>query len=72
MAKLSPISRNHPIRKLKKEGFEGPSTATRHQYMIRERQKIFIPHPHGKDIGVPLLRRIINQIGITVDQFNSL
>jgi len=72
MAKLAAISRNDLIRKLRKLDFEGPFVATRHQYMIRGSQKIFIPNPHGKDIGVPLLRRIIKQIDITVEEFISL
>jgi hypothetical protein len=72
MAKLSPISRNDLIRKLKNLEFEGPFIATRHQYMIRGNQKIFIPNPHGKDIGVPLLRRILNQLNITIEDFNLL
>ena len=72
MAKLPAISRNDLINKLKNFGFEGPFIAKRHQYMIKKNQKIFIPNPHGKDIGVPLLRRMINQLGITVDQFKSL
>ena len=54
------------------EGFDRLFTATRHQYMSKESQKIFIPNPHGKDIGVPLLRRIINQLNITVENFVSL
>jgi len=54
-------------------GFEGPFIATRHQYMIKGKHKIFIPNPHGgKDIGIPLLKKIISQIGITQDEFIKL
>lgn len=72
MSKLSPLSRNDLIRKLKRLGFEGPFVATRHEYMLSGNQKIFIPNPHGRDIGVPLLRRIIKQLNITVDEFKLL
>ncbi len=72
MAKLTPISRNDLIRKLRNLGFDGPFVATRHQYMLRESEKIFVPNPHGKDIGVPLLRRIIKQLNIAVEEFISL
>ncbi len=72
MAKLTPISRNDLIRKLRNLGFDGPFVATRHQFMLRESQKIFIPNPHGKDIGVPLVRRIIKQLHITVEEFSKL
>jgi hypothetical protein len=35
-------------------------------------QRIFIPNPHGKDIGAPLLKQIIQQLSITTDEFNNL
>ena len=73
MSNLNPISRKELISKLKAFGFEGPFIATKHQYMIKEKHKIFIPNPHrGKDIGIPLLKKIIRQIGITKDEFIKL
>ncbi|MDA2922311.1 type II toxin-antitoxin system HicA family toxin [Patescibacteria group bacterium AH-259-L07] len=69
---LNPISRRVLIKKLKKLDFKGPFTATRHQYMKKGSQKIFIPNPHGKDIGIPLLKRIIKQIGISKQEFMDL
>jgi len=72
MAKLVPVTRIDLIRKLKNLGFDGPFVATRHQYMFQKSQKIFIPNLHGKDIGVPLLGRIIKQLDVTVEKFNSL
>jgi len=47
MADINPISRKELISKLKALGFEGPFRATRHQYMIKGKHKIFIPNPHG-------------------------
>jgi predicted RNA binding protein YcfA (HicA-like mRNA interferase family) len=53
--------------------FEGPFRATRHQYMIKRKHKIFIPNPHGgKNIGIPLVKKIIRQIGITQEEFIKL
>ena len=73
MPKINPISRKELISKLKALGFEGPFRATKHQYMIKGKHKIFIPNPHGgKDIGIPLLKKIIKQIGITQDEFIKL
>jgi len=73
MAEINPISRKELISKLKALGFEGPFRATRHQYMIKGRHKIFIPNPHGgKDIGIPLLKKIINQLGIKQSEFMEL
>jgi hypothetical protein len=54
MPKINPISRKELISRLKALDFEGPFRATKHQYMIKEKHKIFIPNPHGgKDIGIP-------------------
>jgi predicted RNA binding protein YcfA (HicA-like mRNA interferase family) len=73
LPKINPISRKELISKLKSLGFEGPFIATKHQYMIKEKHKIFIPNPHqGKDIGTPLLKKIIKQVGITQDEFLKL
>ncbi len=69
---LNPVSRRILIKKLRKLGFEGLFAAPRHQYMKRGNQKIFIPNPHGKDIGVPLLKRIIKQVRISEKDFRNL
>ena len=73
MPEINPISRKKLISKLRKFGFDGPFRATKHQYVIKGKHKIFIPNPHGgKDIGTPLLKKIIGQIGISWDEFNNL
>ncbi len=72
MPNLIPLKRRTLIKKLKKLGFGGPFIATRHEYMIKGKQKIFIPNPHGKDIGLPLIKKIIEQIGISKDRFSEL
>ena len=69
---LNPVNRRILIKKLRKIGFIGPFSATRHEYMKRSNQKIFIPNPHRKDIGVPLLKRIIKQVGISEKNFKEL
>ena len=72
MVRLNSLKRKILIRKLKKLNFEGPYTATRHEYMIKDAQKIFLPNPHGKDIGVPLIRRIVKQIDVSRKDFLEL
>ena len=73
MPQINPIPRKKLMSKLVALGFEGPFRATKHQYMIKGKHKIFIPNPHGgKAIGTPLLKKIIRQIGITQDEFMKL
>lgn len=69
--RLTPISRRKFIGKLRVLGFEGPYAATRHEYMVRGVQKVFIPNPHGKDIATPLLRRLLAEFDITLDEWNN-
>ena len=50
-------------------GYERPKQVN----IPSEGLQIFIPNPHGgKDIGIPLLKKIIRQIGITQDEFIKL
>ncbi|MCP6718327.1 MAG: type II toxin-antitoxin system HicA family toxin [Patescibacteria group bacterium] len=72
MPKLSPLSRRILIKKLRKLGFSGPYSAARHEYMKRNNEKIFVPNPHGKDIGLPIIKKIIRQLKISNREFLDL
>ena len=72
MPRLSPLPRRILIEKLRKLGFSGPYPATRHEYMKRGSEKIFIPNPHGKDIGLPIIKKIIGQLRISNQEFLEL
>jgi len=70
MSKL--VNRRELIRKLKGAGFSGPFSGTKHQYMLKDKLKIFIPNPHGKDIGLKIIKRIIVDINISEKEFKEL
>ena len=40
--------------------------------MERGRLRIFIPNPHGADIGVKIIKKIISDIGVTEGEFYIL
>lgn len=69
MSNLSPLPRRILIKKLRKLGFSGPYSAARHEYMKRGSEKIFIPNPHGKDIGLPIIKKIVRQLKISSQVF---
>ena len=69
MFKLSPVSFNEFIRKLRKFGFEGPYGGGKHLYMIKGDLRLTVPNPHRKEIGVDLLMRILKQAGITKEEW---
>ena len=59
MGKLKPISHKELVRKLRKLGFDGPYSGGKHLFMIKGNLTLTIPNPHGKDISVELLKRIL-------------
>lgn len=69
---LKPIKRRVLIKKLSALGFAGPFSGGKHEYMERDRHRIFIPNPHKGEIGIVLLKLIIKEIGISLDEFNQL
>jgi predicted RNA binding protein YcfA (HicA-like mRNA interferase family) len=72
MSNLSPLPRRILIKKLRKLGFSGPYSAARHEYMTWNNEKIFIPNPHGKDIGLPIIKKIVRQLKISNQEFLDL
>jgi predicted RNA binding protein YcfA (HicA-like mRNA interferase family) len=63
--KLSPISWNELVSRLRKLGFEGPYRGGKHPFMIKGNLVLTIPNPHKKEISVDLLVRILKQAGIS-------
>jgi predicted RNA binding protein YcfA (HicA-like mRNA interferase family) len=72
MPRLGPIKRRDLIRLLKRLGFDGPFSGGRHQFMIRDDVTVRIPNPHTGDVGTELLARILRQVGISSDEWESL
>ena len=69
MDRVSPISWNNLIRKLKKFGFEGPYRGGKYPYMVKGDLVLTIPNRHKKEISADLLVRILKQANIGKDQW---
>lgn len=69
---LRPVSRRELISKLRRLGFAGPFSGSRHQFMEKDDFKIFIPNPHDKDIGKELIKQIIKDLKISEKDFFEL
>ena len=65
MPNLSPTSWQTFVKKFRSCGFDGPYQEGKHPYMIKGNISVTIPNPHDGQIGVDLLRRILNQAGIS-------
>jgi len=69
MSKLTPVSHNDLIKKLRRFGFDGPHSGGKHLYMLKGDLRLTVPNPHKKNIGVDLLTRILRQAGITREEW---
>ncbi|MFH1560653.1 MAG: type II toxin-antitoxin system HicA family toxin [Chloroflexota bacterium] len=72
MPSLGPISRRELITALRRAGFQGPFSGRRHQFMARSSTTIWIPNPHGGDIGRELLVRILRHANISRQEWEAL
>ncbi len=72
----SPCKRREFIRRLRKLGFEGPVSGTRHQFMVYQQYRLAIPS--NAEYSVPQLRFMLQEVAriigreITVEEWNSL
>jgi predicted RNA binding protein YcfA (HicA-like mRNA interferase family) len=71
MARLSPVSRSNLIRRLRQLRFEGPFAGGSHQFMLRKNRRLILPNPHRSEISVDLLRRILRQAGVTIQEWQA-
>ena len=72
MAKLRPIKRKDLISFLRQLDFTGPYAGSKHEYMQRGRLKVRIPNPHQSDISVALLKRILEEADISLQEWEQL
>jgi len=69
MSRLAPISRRELIQRLKRLGFEGPYIGGRHELMPRGDRRLILPNPHRGDISVDLLARLLQESGISREEW---
>ena len=73
MNKLSPISYERLIKKLKKIGFEFHRQGKgSHEIWIKNDKCLPIPKHKGKDISKGMLKAILNEIPLSIEDFNNL
>jgi predicted RNA binding protein YcfA (HicA-like mRNA interferase family) len=65
MPKLSPVSWQEFVKRMRAIGFEGPFAGGKHPYMIWGDTVLTVPNPHRKEIGVALLSRILKEARVS-------
>ncbi len=68
---VAPISRKELIRKFRTLGYSGPFSGGKHQFIVKGSHKIRIPNPHLGDIHVSLLKEILRQAGIPLEEWDK-
>lgn len=72
MSGLKPVSWRVLVRRLRDGGFQGPYSGGKHLYMLKGDVVLTVPNPHGSDIGIELLKRILKQAGINPNNWRAL
>jgi len=67
--RLTPVSWADLVRTLVSLGFNGPYREGKHHFMVKGDFRLTIPNPHSRDIGVPLLKEILDRAGISRQQW---
>ena len=74
MSKLTSVSRNEMVRRLRELGFEGPylSSGPHPYYMKKEDLTVDLPNPHKQDIGIDLLKKVLKRAEISREDWLSV
>ena len=76
MSQWVPCKRRLFIRRLRKLGFDGPYSGTRHQFMVYEGHRMSVPS--NAEYSVPQLRMMLSEVAeiigrsVLVDEWNRL
>ncbi|MEZ4866921.1 MAG: type II toxin-antitoxin system HicA family toxin [Caldilineaceae bacterium] len=76
MSHWNPCKRISFVRRLRKLGFDGPYSGTRHQFLLYGTQRLTIPS--NPEYSVPQLRMMLREVGIvlgreiTAEEWESL
>jgi len=65
MPRLPPVSHAELIAGLRRHGFDGPYSVSKHLFMIKGEFRLTLPNPHRGDIAPALLARILRQAEIS-------
>jgi hypothetical protein len=70
--RLTPISRREFIRRMLFLGFDGPFSGGRHEFLLRADRRLILPNPHRGDISVDLLARLLDEAGVTREEWEKV
>jgi predicted RNA binding protein YcfA (HicA-like mRNA interferase family) len=71
MSRLTPVTREELVQRLRRLGFDGPFTGGSHQFVVRGALRLILPNPHRREIGVDLLVRVLRQAGVSREDWDE-
>ncbi len=69
--RLTPVSRREFIKRMQALGFEGSYSGGRHEFLVRADRRLIVPNPHRGDISVDLLVRLLDEAGVTRQEWEA-
>ena len=72
MVKIKLFSGKDVVRKLGKVGWIIARQKGSHVMMIKENYTYTLTIPQHRELGIGILRKIVKQAGITIEEFNKL
>ncbi len=76
MSQWSPCKRSEFIRRLRRLGFDGPYSGSRHQFLVLKNNRLTVPS--NSEYSVPQLRMMLREVAeilgreIAADEWNKL
>ena len=76
MTQLNPCKRGDCIRRLRRLGFDGPYSGSKHQFLVYQNHRLTVPS--NAEYSVPQLKMMLREAadilgrGITADEWNDL
>ena len=70
MSSWRPCKRQDFIRRLRKLGFIGPYSGTRHEFIVFEKHRLSIPS--NAEYSVPQLKMMLNEVGLILSRAISV
>jgi predicted RNA binding protein YcfA (HicA-like mRNA interferase family) len=67
--RLTPISRQDLVKRLRRLGWEGPYPGGKHEFMIYGAMKLPVPNPHGGVLSVGMVSEILKETGISREEW---
>lgn len=72
MPPWGPVKRRSLVAGLRALGFEGPLSGGKHEFMAKGALVVTIPNPHRGDVGIGLLKIVLDQAGVSRREWEAV